>query len=111
MTQDQGRWYSRSGIWFWIVIALGAALRFYLVVFTDGTQDVAIWERHARDVRDFGLVAYYHGDPSANHPPFITEAETLLLRVSDATEIPFRILLRAPFAFLDLVTTLLLLLL
>jgi hypothetical protein len=103
-------WYSRSEIWFWIVIALGAALRFYLVVFTEGTQDVQIWQRHARDVRDSGLIAYYHGDPSANHPPFITEVEALLLRISDATGIPFRILLRAPFAALDLVTTFLLLL-
>jgi len=108
MTKES--WYSRSGIWFWIVIALGAALRFYLVVFTEGTQDVQIWERHARDVRDSGLIAYYHGDPSANHPPFITEVEALLLRISDATGIPFRILLRAPFAALDLVTTFLLLL-
>ena len=99
MNDEPTRWYSRSGIWFWILIALGAALRFYLVVFTEGTQDVAIWERHARDVRNSGLIAYYHGDPSANHPPFITEAETLLLR-SDATGIPFRVLLRAPFAVL-----------
>lgn len=111
MNDEPTRWYSRSGIWFWIQIALGAALRFYLVVFTEGTQDVAIWGRHARDVRNSGLIAYYHGDPSANHPPFITEAETLLLRLSDATGIPFRVLLRAPFAVLDLATTLLLLLL
>ena len=86
-----GRWYARPGIWFWLLIALGAVLRFYLVVFTDGTQDVAIWERHARDVRDHGLIGYYHGDPSANHPPFISEVESLLLRASDATGIPFRI--------------------
>jgi hypothetical protein len=103
-------WYSRLGIWFWFAIALGAALRFYLIVFTQGTQDVEIWERHARDVLNSGLIAYYHGDPSANHPPFITEVEAVLLRVSDATGIPFRILLRAPFALLDLVTTFLLLL-
>ena len=109
MTQD--RWYSRSGIWFWLVIALGAALRFYLVVFTDGTQDVAIWERHARDVREQGLIAYYHGDASANHPPFISEVESWLVAASDATGVPFRILLRAPFALLDLGTTFLLLLL
>lgn len=107
MTEDY--WYSRSGIWFWLVIALGAALRLYLVVFTDGTQDVAIWERHARDVRDFGLIGYYHVDASANHPPFISEVESLLLRASDATGIPFRIFLRAPFALLDLGTTFLLL--
>ena len=111
MTEIGDRWYSRPGIWFWIVIALGAALRFYLVVFTDGTQDVAIWERHARDVRDYGLIGYYHGDPSANHPPFISELEALLLRLSDATGIPYRIFLRAPFAMLDAVTTFLLLLL
>jgi len=111
MTQDQGRWYSRSGIWFWIVIALGAALRFYLVVFPDGTQDVAIWERHARDVRDHGLIGYYHGDPSANHPPFISEVESWLFTASDTTGVPFRIFLRAPFAMLDAVTTFLLLLL
>jgi hypothetical protein len=109
MNDEPTRRYSRLPIWFWSALILGAALRVYLVVFTDGTQDVAIWERHARDARDFGLIAYYHGDRSANHPPFITEAETLLLRTSDATGIPFRILLRAPFGVLDLATTLLLL--
>ncbi len=111
MTEIGDRWYSRPGIWFWIVIALGAALRFYLVVFTDGTQDVAIWERHARDVRDHGLIGYYHGDPWANHPPFISKVESLFLRAADATGIPFRIFLRAPFALLDAGTTFLLLLL
>jgi len=111
MTENQDRSSSRPPVWFWSAIALGAALRFYLVVFTDGTQDVAIWERHARDVRDLGLIGYYHVDPSANHPPFITEVEALFLRVSDATGVPFRILLRAPFALLDLGTTFLLLLL
>jgi hypothetical protein len=109
MNDEPTRRYSRFPIWFWVALACGVVIRIYLVVFTDGTQDVAIWERHARDVRDFGLIAYYHGDPSANHPPFITEAETLLLRVSDATGIPFRILLRAPFGVLDLATTFLLL--
>jgi len=110
MTEIGDRWYSRPGIWFWIVIALGAALRFYLVVFTDGTQDVAIWERHARDVRDHGLIGYYHGDPSANHPPFISDVESWLFTASDTTGVPFRIFLRAPFAMLDAVTTFLLLL-
>ena len=111
MNDKRTRWYWRSGIWFWFAIAAGIAIRFYLVVFTDGTQDVSIWERHARDVRGYGLIAYYHGDPSANHPPFITELESFSLRISDATGIPFRILLRAPFALLDLGTTFLLLLL
>ena len=111
MTQTPTRWYSHPGIWFWFVIALGAALRFYLVVFTSGTQDVDIWERHARDVREHGLIGYYHGDPSANHPPFISEVESLFLRAADATGIPFRIFLRASFALIDAGTTFLLLLL
>lgn len=101
-------WFSRPGIWFWLLIVLGTALRFYLVVFTEGTQDVEIWERHARDVLKHGLIGYYHADPSANHPPLITELEALLLRASDATGISFRIFLRAPFALLDLATTFLL---
>jgi hypothetical protein len=111
MTEIENRPLSYAGPWFWTLLTLGLALRFYLVIWTEGTQDVAIWERHARDVRDLGLIGYYHVDPSANHPPFISEAEALLLRAADATGIPFRILLRAPFALLDLATTFLLLLL
>ena len=109
MNEQQTRWYLRSGTWFWCVIALGGAIRFYLVVVTEGTRDVEIWKQHARDVLDYGLIAYYHGDPSANHPPFITEVEARFLRVSHATGTPFRILLRAPFAVLDVGTTFLLL--
>src|SRR5260370_33477045 len=56
MTDARDHWYLRPGIWFWAVIALGAALRFYCVIFTEGTQDVEIWERHARDVCERGLV-------------------------------------------------------
>src|SRR5204862_6073369 len=111
MTDVPTRWYSRPGIWFWVVITLGAALRLCLGVFTEGTQDVAIWERHARDVRDHGLIGYYHGDPSANHPPFITEVESLFLRAAEKSGVPFRIFLRAPFAMLDGMTAFLLVLL
>jgi len=42
---------------------------------------------------------------------FITEVESLLLRVSDTTGIPYRSCCGAPFALLDLGTTFLLLLL
>ena len=83
------RWYLRPGIWFWVVIALGAALRFYLVVFTEGTYDVTIWEQHARGVSELGLFDYYHSSPKANHPPFILEAESLLWRGAQSSGIPF----------------------
>src|SRR6266480_912019 len=101
MSDVPTRWYSRPGIWFWVLIALGAALRFYLVVFTEGTFDARLWEGHSRVVIERGVVACYHIDGSANHPPFISKAEAVLLRISDATGVPFRIFLRALFALLD----------
>lgn len=103
------RWFTRLGIWFWLAIAIGAAIRFYLVVFTEGTRDVELWQTHATNVRDLGVIGYYHFDEGANHPPFISLVESLLLRAADATGIPFRILLRAPFALIDAGTTILLL--
>src|SRR6266545_7038326 len=106
-----GHLYSRPGIWFWFVVALGAALRFYLVVFTEGTFDAQLWEGHSRIVIERGMVACYHIDGSANHPPFISKAEAVLLHISDATGVPFRIFLRAPFALLDAASAFLLLML
>ena len=82
-------------------IALGAALRIYCLVFTNGTGDLDDWEDHAAQVRDRGLIGYYYANSFANHPPFISEVGALLLRISNATHIPFRILFRAPFALLD----------
>ena len=94
--------FRRAPAWFWVAIALGAAIRFYLVVFTQGTADVANWEAHARGVHELGLFDYYQSSPKANHPPVILEAESLLWREAQLSGIPFRILLRAPFALLDL---------
>ncbi|HEY5233335.1 MAG TPA: glycosyltransferase 87 family protein [Verrucomicrobiae bacterium] len=102
-------WLLHPGIWFWLVIVLGTAIRLYFVIFTQGTNDVELWQQHATGVRDLGLTGYYHSNALMNHPPLIGVAESLLLRAADATGIPFRILLRAPFALIDAGTTLLLL--
>jgi len=59
------------------------------------------WEDHAQQVRDRGLIGYYHANSFANHPPFISEVGALILQLSSVTQIPFRILFRAPFALLD----------
>lgn len=99
---------TRPSIRFWFVVLLGAALRLYLVVFTQGTRDVELWQEHAGGVRDFGLIGYYHTSKEANHPPFISYAESLLLRVANAVGVPYRIFLRLPFALLDAGTTALL---
>ncbi len=101
--------FSHRNVWFWSAIALGAAIRFYLVVFTEGTRDVEIWQEHATNVQERGLIGYYHFDESANHPPFISEAGSLLLRAAQSSGLPFRIFLRAPFALIDAGTTVLLL--
>ena len=95
--------------WFWLALALGAIIRIYLAVFTDGTADVRLWQRHARGVGKWGVVGYYQTSTWANHPPVILTVEALLFKASKATGIPFRVLLRLPFAILDAGTTVLLL--
>ena len=37
-------------------MAIGAAIRIYLVVCTEGTYDAGIWEKHAEGVRQLGLI-------------------------------------------------------
>src|SRR5215471_4299780 len=80
---------------FWIALFLGAALRFYCVVFTEGTYDTKDWTAQAVGGRDHGLIGYYHANESANHPPFMSKTASLILRASEAMGIPFRIIFRA----------------
>jgi hypothetical protein len=91
----------RSKIAFWSALVLGAALRIYCVLVTNGTSDMEDWEDHAQQVVNRGLIGYYHANSFANHPPFISEVAAWILRVSVATHIPFRILFRTPFALMD----------
>jgi Gpi18-like mannosyltransferase len=86
---------------FWTMIALGAALRVYCVLFTNGTSDMEDWEDHATQVHNLGFVGYYYANEFANHPPFISEVGSLILQTAAATHIPFRILFRGLFALLD----------
>ena len=83
------------GPWLWLALGLGAALRAWLVVFTEGTDDVPIWFSHAGWTRQQGLVGYYEWQEVFNHPPFIGKAMSLLWMVARTTEIPFALLLRA----------------
>src|SRR2546425_11739426 len=87
--------------WFWLAIVLGAVIRIYLAVFTEGTADVRLWQRHAKGVNKWGMVGYYQTSTWANHPPVILRVEALLFKAANATGIPFRTLLRLPFALLD----------
>lgn len=102
--------WQKANWWFWSAILLGLAIRIYLVVFTDGTYDVGIWQEHAEGIHKYGLIGYYHANQEMNHPPLISVLICWLWNISQATGIPFRILFRSPFALLDGGTTLLLLL-
>ncbi len=104
-------WSSRSGTWFWLAIIIGVALRIHCIVFTNGTSDMEDWEDHAMQVRNRGLIGYYHANEYANHPPFMSEAGALILRTSTATHILFRILFRTTFALFDAANAFLLFLL
>jgi len=101
--------YKQQRWWFWAAIFVGLAIRIYLVIFTEGTTDVAAWQSHAAGVLEKGLIGYYHANGEMNHPPFISVIISWLLKLSGASGVPFRILLRAPFAMLDAGTAILLL--
>jgi hypothetical protein len=92
------------GAWLWIALVVGAALRIYLVVATEGSFDVAVKLRHGRFVHDLGLHDYYRGHPVMNHPPLAGRFFELAFQLSESTGVPFRVLLRAPFALLDVAT-------
>jgi hypothetical protein len=97
------------GTWLWVVLTLGAGLRVYLLVFTEGTFDVAIKLHHGSAIDAHGLVEYYRRAEVFNHPPVSGRFFQLCAVLAQAAGIPFRLLLRAPFALLDLGSALLLL--
>src|SRR5262245_29763744 len=99
----------RPGAWFWLALALGAALRIWLVAATDGTFDVAIKAVHGRSVASFGVLGTYARSEIMNHPPLMARTFAALLSLAEQSDVPFRVWLRAPFAALDLATALLLL--
>jgi len=93
--------FSKRKSAFWVAMLVGAMLRIYCFVFTNGTGDMDDWEDHAQQVHGRGLIGYYHANSFANHPPFISKVGALILQIATVTHIPFRILFRAPFALLD----------
>lgn len=96
------------GTWWWTVLLVGVGVRAALVLFTEGTLDVPIWQAHAESVRKFGLVGYYERQEVFNHPPFIGMAMAVGWAHVIGLGVPFAVFLRAPFALIDLGTALLL---
>ena len=81
---------------------MGAAARVALVVGTGGTLDVDVWEGHAWEINQKGLIGYYHGGQYRfNHPPLMGEIFSRLYVLAAKAGVPFAVFLRAPFALLD----------
>jgi hypothetical protein len=99
-------WLRAPGAWLWLALAAGAALRVYLVWCTDGSFDVLIKMNHGRMVHQIGPLAYYGRGPNVNHPPLALRFFEAVHVLAGTTGIPFRVLLRAPFALLDSVAAL-----
>ena len=96
------RFLREPGAWLWMAALAGAAARAYLVIFTEGTLDVLVWEGHAREIGERGLMTYYHGGTyQFNHPPLMGLLASKAWSLSQSSAIPFEVLLRAPFALLD----------
>ena len=76
------------GAWLWLALALGAALRVYLLVFTEGTFDVAIKQHHGTQIGRLGLLEYYRQAAVFNHPPLMGEWFAALVWLAEATGIP-----------------------
>ncbi|MBW2267939.1 MAG: DUF2029 domain-containing protein [Deltaproteobacteria bacterium] len=106
--QERLRFLEAPGPWLWIALALGAALRVYCVGWTEGSFDVAIKQHHGTQVGRLGLMGWYRAAEVFNHPPLMGEFFAGLVTLADASGVPFRVLLRAPFALLDFGTALLL---
>jgi hypothetical protein len=102
------RFLRAPGAWLWLALAVGAALRIYLVGWTEGTFDVAIKNHHGHQILERGLIGWYQVLEIANHPPLMGRLFAALTSLAESTGVPFRILIRAPFALLDLGTALLL---
>ncbi|MBW2232066.1 MAG: hypothetical protein JRG92_15095 [Deltaproteobacteria bacterium] len=97
------------GRWLWAAALVGFALRVHFAVFTPGTLDVVVWDGHAQEIAERGLIAYYHGGRfTFNHPPLSGLLVTGLWNLAQTTPFSFAFLLRAPFALLDAGTALLL---
>ena len=106
---EPGHFWSAPGPWLYAALALGALLRVYFAVFTEGTHDVPIWESHAGWVSEHGLIGYYSFQDVFNHPPFIGQVLSHVWEIAKAIDVPYRIPHRLIFSLLDLGNALLLL--
>jgi hypothetical protein len=108
MLEGNLQYLQHPGVWLVATVSIGILARAFLVGFTEGTYDVAIWKLHAQGVLDNGLIGQYRGSDMLNHPPLACWMVVGLLLLSQKFGIAFPIILRAPLAIVDLGTAFLL---
>jgi hypothetical protein len=97
----------RNSKWFILVIAFSIAVRLYLVLCTQGTYDMDIWEKHAEEINKVGLTEYYKATVGSvttfNHPPATGKLIAYIYALSGYLDLPFKVIFRSLFASLDFV--------
>ena len=94
--------------WFVASAGLGLWIRLFLVVFSEGSNDVGLMESHATAVSRYGLIGAYESSALVNHPPPLLFAARGALAIADGVGMPFGVVWRLPFALFDGLTALLL---
>jgi hypothetical protein len=101
LSEDRWRAFQQPGLWLWLALALGAALRVYFVFFTEGSFDVSIKLHHGSRIRELGLLEYYRRAEVMNHPPLAGGYFAACAWLAEKTGVAFGAWLRLPFALLD----------
>lgn len=68
----------------------GFVLRFALLMASNGSNDIATWERFARDIEQWGVLEEYRHSADFNHPPLMGWWSLIALKAATLTSIPFR---------------------
>lgn len=89
-------------------IVAGFGLRLALMFFSLGTNDIGTWLGFAESVRDVGLAQTYLDLEHFNHPPLMGLMSVLVLRISEATALPFSAVFKVPSLLAEGVTAFLL---
>lgn len=73
----------------WLVLG-GFSLRLALLLVSEGSNDIATWERFAGDIEQWGVIEEYRRAPDFNHPPLMGWWSVIALKAATLTSIPFR---------------------
>lgn len=96
-----------NGAWFKAVLIISVLIRLYLAIFTQGTYDLDLWQRHMKEINRIGVIGHYNATseetPPYNHPPVISAVAAAVFSLSESLHIPFKVFFRLLFTPVDFV--------